>query len=75
MFRGFDYTPFDVLLYDFSISTSGYIEIMRTVLDHGGDGSLADPVGDLPIHYAAIGSKPRAILTLVDKGGGKSHHF
>jgi len=46
----------------------GYVEMIKLVVVNGGDGCLADQVGDMPIHYAAIGCKPQAILTLVDKG-------
>jgi len=46
----------------------GYVDMIKLVVDNGGDGCIADQVGDMPIHYAAIGCKPQAILTLVDKG-------
>merc|ERR1719354_544747 len=46
----------------------GYVEILRTILSSGGDGSIPDQTGDLPIHYAAIGSKPATVLTLIDRG-------
>ena len=53
-------------VYQFYIA--GYVDMIKLVVDNGGDGCIADQVGDMPIHYAAIGCKPQAILTLVDKG-------
>ena len=44
------------------------MKLIHWLLEHGGDGNIADSSGDLPIHYAAIGAKPEAVLTLVDKG-------
>ena len=38
------------------------------LLGNGGDALITDSAGDISLHYAAIGAKPLAILTLVDKG-------
>merc|ERR1719309_1787316 len=46
----------------------GDVNMLNWLLINGGDGAISDSAGDLPIHYAAIGSKPMAILCLVDKG-------
>ena len=46
----------------------GDVNMMNWLLLNGGDGAISDSAGDLPIHYAAIGSKPMSVLSLVDKG-------
>ena len=51
-----------------SIFDKGNVALINWLLGSGGDGGIADSSGDLPLHYAAIGAKPLAILTLVDKG-------
>jgi len=57
-----DKTPLMITAYE------GDVNMMNWLLLNGGDGAISDSAGDLPIHYAAIGSKPMSVLSLVDKG-------
>jgi len=46
----------------------GHFSLVDLLMTCGGDSSVADACGDRAIHYAAIGRKTDALLTLVNKG-------